>query len=131
MEKAKRKLFGDINTVEKIVLGLFALSVAVLDFFYIHWFSYRIALSHYEDELYWPMLLGIFTTVLLMAVRLIERSRDTDKLVILRYILLIIIVAAVVATFFHGYCPACNEVHDPVYKYLFELVNGHEYQFAG
>ena len=130
MEK-KEKLFGDLNVVDKILLGLFALMVTVLDFFYIHWFSFRMALKHSEFELALPMWTGIIATVLLLCVRLLQAKSGTQKLTGLRYLLIIILFAAIVATFFHGYCPACIEVHDPVYKYIFELVYGHAYEYIG
>lgn len=43
------------------------------------------------------------------------------------YIAAIIFVGSVVAFVFCGYCPACNEVHNPIYKFLYKIFTGSEY----
>lgn len=43
------------------------------------------------------------------------------------YIVAIIFIGSVVAFVFCGYCPACNEVHNPIYKLLYKIFTGSEY----
>ena len=124
------KLFGDINKKQKIIITILAIIATVYDFFYIHWFSYRIALHHCDDEYFIPLSISIGAAIALAIVLYIEYKTKTKKLIMMRYVLIVIIIAAFVASRFNGYCPSCNEVHDPIYKYIYKLKTGSEYEYV-
>ena len=130
MDVKKLKIFSDLNKFEKIALVIITITIAILTFFYSHWFSYRLALKHMDTEFFLPIDTFFFSTLFLVVVRIMEVEKKTKKIALLRDILIVILVASVFAFFFHGFCPACCEVHDPVYKYIFKMVYGHEYGYA-
>lgn len=46
-----------------------------------------------------------------------------------RFIPLEISILSAIAFVFCGYCPACNEVHNPIYKFLYKIFTGSEYTY--
>ena len=120
MEKSFR-LFGDLNKKQQVAVVIMAVTAAVYDFFYAHWISYRMALTHMETEIFMPQFVSVITAVALVIVLVIEAKKRSGKLALLRYALIIVLIAAVFASHFNGFCPACNEV---------KLVNGFEYQYV-
>lgn len=97
---------------------------------YSHWFSYEIALKHLDAEVSRPIEISVLSAVFLVVIRILEVEKKTKKLALLRYVLIVILIASVFASHFNGSCPACNEVHDPVYKYIYKMVHGSEYEWV-
>ncbi|MBQ2934988.1 MAG: hypothetical protein IJD96_01995 [Lachnospiraceae bacterium] len=115
----------NLSVGKKIVLILCALATFIFDFFYTNWISYRMALSHMESEYFIPLEISILSAIALGVIKIIETK--THKVLFMKYIVAIIFVGSVVAFVFCGYCPACNEVHNPIYKLLYKIFTGSEY----
>lgn len=114
---------------KKTIFILFGIAVCVFDFFYIHWISYQMALSHEERELYIPLTMAVLSAIGYAAIKIMERK--DHKKIFAKYILVILFIGCVVAFQFRGFCPACNEVQDPIYKYLFQVFKGAVYTYGG
>ena len=115
----------NLSVGKKIIFILCALATFVFDFFYINWISYRMALSHFESERFIPLEISILSAIAFGVIKIIETK--THKVLFMKYLAAIIFIGAVFAFIFCGFCPACNEVHNPIYKFLYKIFTGSEY----
>ena len=72
MDIKKLKLFSDLNKVEKVALVIITIAIAILTFFYSHWFSYRLGLKHMDTEYFMPIETVVFSAFFLVIVRIME-----------------------------------------------------------
>lgn len=122
------KNIRDLSTRKKVAFIICTLTMLLFDFFYINWISYRMALSHFESEFYIPLCMSIWAAMVLGVIKIIEMKRH--KKLFIKYLVIIFLLGSVLAFIFCGYCPACNEVHNPVYRFLYKIFTGSEYIYA-
>ena len=122
------KNIKNLSGEKKIILTICVLVTFIFDFFYANWISYRIALSHFELEFYIPLYIFAISTIAFVVLKIIEMNRHKELFI--KYLVAIVAIGAIFAYIFCGYCPACNEVHNPIYRFLYKIFKGTEYIYC-
>ena len=108
-----------------IVLILAILCTLVIMFFYTHWFSYKLAARHFDEQISYPIYASVLLLIptIILWIRAIRKKSNPFWAILVS----ILFAGAILCIFggFNGRCVYCAWPPDRVYQWLHTQFYGH------